>query len=214
MKQQNNKRDCKIVRDLLPNYIEKLTDEVTNEFIEEHIASCEECRRALHDMNGEVEIEEFDQDEEINYLKKINTKVKMTIAVVSLIVIIIASCVSIYIYNKNKIQVNNYTFLRASYVIRNEQITIDGNIYGTLIAVIDEKGVCKSVRIVEEGYNEDRIREKMEDKQIAHDTRVYTNMTLEGGKIHYNINMWNGFTKQEIIEKWTNLYEGIQIKEI
>lgn len=163
MKQQNNKRDCKIVRDLLPNYIEKLTDEVTNEFIEEHIASCEECRRALHDMNGEVEIEEFDQDEEINYLKKINTKVKMTIAVVSLIVIIIASCVSIYIYNKNKIQVNNYTFLRAECVREDEEWAIDGKIYRTFIAVIDEKGKCKSVRVVERGYIEKNLKDRYQE---------------------------------------------------
>ena len=37
------KRDCKLVLDLLPNYIEKLTNEETNNFIEEHLKGCEEC---------------------------------------------------------------------------------------------------------------------------------------------------------------------------
>ena len=32
---------CKIVTDLLPNYIENLTSEDTNKFIEEHLNSCE-----------------------------------------------------------------------------------------------------------------------------------------------------------------------------
>lgn len=214
MKQQNNKRDCKIVRDLLPNYIEKLTDEVTNEFIEEHIASCEECRRALHNMNGEVEIEEFDQDEEINYLKKINTKVKMTIAVVSLIVIIIASCVSLYIYNKNKIQVNNYTFLKAECIKENENGTKDGNLYSNLIAVIDEKGICKSVRVVEEGYTEDYIIENMKNIRENSDAKGYMNVRIEKEKIHYNLNIWNGYTKQQIKEKWEEIYIKIQIEEI
>lgn len=213
MKQQNNKRDCKIVRDLLPNYIEKLTDEVTNEFIEEHIASCEECRRALHDMNGEVEIEEFDQDEEINYLKKINTKVKMTIAVVSLIVIIIASCVSIYIYNKNKIQVNNYTFLRAEYILENEEETIDGKLYGTLIAVIEPSGKCKSVRVVKKGYTESSLQEQ--SKIIERTSQFYSNVSIVNDELHYNTNIWNGLNKKEVQNYWKEEYVTIRnIEEI
>ena len=38
------KRDCKIVQDLLPNYIENLTNEETNRFIEEHLKECPECQ--------------------------------------------------------------------------------------------------------------------------------------------------------------------------
>jgi len=137
---QNEKRDCKIVQDLLPNYIEKLTDEVTNEFIEKHIATCKECRAILRDMNGEVKLEHIDQDNEIKYLKGVNKRVKMTIAIISLIVIIIASCVSIYIYNKSKIQVSNYTFLKAEYVREDKEKTVDGNVYSSLIAVLGPNG--------------------------------------------------------------------------
>ena len=32
---KTNNRDCKIVQDLLPNYIENLTDEITNEYLKE-----------------------------------------------------------------------------------------------------------------------------------------------------------------------------------
>ena len=31
------KKECKIVQDLLPNYLEKVTNEETNKFIKEHI---------------------------------------------------------------------------------------------------------------------------------------------------------------------------------
>ena len=37
------KRDCKIVQDLLPNHVEKLTNEETNQYIEEHLKECKEC---------------------------------------------------------------------------------------------------------------------------------------------------------------------------
>lgn len=214
MMKQSKERDCKIVQDLLPNYIEKLTNEITNEFIEKHIETCRECKKAIQDITRKVEVEELDQEEEINYLKRLNKKVKMKIAVVSLIVTIIASSISIYVYNKSKIRIDNYTFLRANYIVENKEETIDGKVYGTLIAVIDDKNICKSVRVVEEGYTEDIMNAKLKDKEKNIDEISYMNMTLEEGKIHYNINIWNGYTKQELKERWVNIYKTIQIEEI
>ena len=41
----SEKRNCKIVQDLLPNYIDKLTNDETNQYIEEHLAKCNECKK-------------------------------------------------------------------------------------------------------------------------------------------------------------------------
>lgn len=209
---QNEKRDCKIVQDLLPNYIEKLTDEVTNEFIEKHIATCKECRAILRDMNGEVKLEHIDQDNEIKYLKGVNKRVKMTIAIISLIVIIIASCVSIYIYNKSKIQVSNYTFLKAECLREDKEKTVDGNIYTTIIAVIDEKGKCKSVRIVEEGYTESGMQEQYE--VMNYFVAKHTNIDIIDNALHYNTNEWNGLYKKDLQNYWNEYYKNIEMEEI
>lgn len=209
---QNEKRDCKIVQDLLPNYIEKLTDEVTNEFIEKHIATCKECRAILRDMNGEVKLEHIDQDNEIKYLKGVNKRVKMTIAIISLIVIIIASCVSIYIYNKSKIQVSNYTFLKAECLREDKEKTVDGNIYTTIIAVIDEKGKCKSVRIVEEGYTESGMQEQYE--VMNYFVAKNTNIDIIDNALHYNTNEWNGLYKKDLQNYWNEYYKNIEMEEI
>lgn len=206
-------RDCKIVRDLLPNYIENLTDEVTNEYIEEHIAKCPECAQILKDMNGEIKLEQINQDKEIKYLKKIRRNVKQTIAIVSLIVIIVAACVVGYVYNKSKIQVNNYTFLRASYVMENEKGAKDGNIYGTLIAVINEKGICKSVRVVEEGYTEDE-REIRKDIISNNYKSFPINLQIVNEEMHYNINIWNGLKRDELKKIWLESYKILEIEEI
>lgn len=209
---QNEKRDCKIVQDLLPNYIEKLTDEVTNEFIEKHIATCKECRAILRDMNGEVKLEHIDQDNEIKYLKGVNKRVKMTIAIISLIVIIIASSVSIYIYNKSKIQVSNYTFLKAECLREDKEKTVDGNIYSTLIAVIGPNGKCKSVRVVEKGYTENAIQEQ---SKITNKTKnFYSNVSIVNDELHYNTNIWNGLYKKDVENYWNEIYLDIKIKEI
>lgn len=98
MKQNYNY--CKIVYDLLPNYIENLTQEETNAFIQKHIAKCDICAKQLEHMSNSIDedqIEPFNQVEEINYLKKIRRKIKLYIIITSIIIIFINSCVVWYI---------------------------------------------------------------------------------------------------------------------
>lgn len=212
MKQNKQNRDCKIVQDLLPNYIENLTNEVTNEYIQEHIAKCPECARVLKDMNGEIKLEQINQDKEIKYLKAIHKRVKRTIAIVSLLVIIIATCIIGYNYNKSKIQVNNYTFMRASYVVENQEGTVDGKLYGTMIAVFDEWDKCISVRIVQDGYKDANMDDMVEIMKDMVDTR--TNIKIQNGSIHYNVNTINGYNKEQVKKYWKDNYNIEQIEEI
>lgn len=48
------KMKCAVVRDLLPNYIEKLTSQETNQEIEEHLQNCEPCTKVYEEMRTEV----------------------------------------------------------------------------------------------------------------------------------------------------------------
>ncbi len=43
--------ECKIVQDLLPNYIENLTSNETSEFIKGHLDNCKECNEIYNKMN-------------------------------------------------------------------------------------------------------------------------------------------------------------------
>lgn len=38
-------KDCDIIADLLPLYLEEITNPETNCFMEEHLAECENCRK-------------------------------------------------------------------------------------------------------------------------------------------------------------------------
>lgn len=72
------KRDCKIVQDLLPNYVEKLTDEETNKFVEEHIEECAECKEILENIQKDLEINPTKREEkEIKYIKKYSNKMRI-----------------------------------------------------------------------------------------------------------------------------------------
>ena len=72
------KRDCKIVQDLLPNYIEKLTNEETNKYITEHLNECKDCKKVLKEMQNDIRLDEAERDKkEVNYIKKFNIKFKL-----------------------------------------------------------------------------------------------------------------------------------------
>lgn len=201
MKQNN--RDCKIVQDLLPNYIENLTDEVTNEYIEEHIATCAECAQMLKNMNGDLKLEQINQDHEIKYLDGLRRRVRRTILIVALVIMVIAGGVVGYVYKKSQKQVSNYTFLRMDYIIEKEEAEMEG----TLIAVFNERGICKSVRGVEP-YREERYQSKKDSKDN------YTNLKVLNNNIYYNTNMWNGLSKEELKEYWITNYPIKKIEEI
>ncbi len=81
----------KLVQDLFPNYIDGLTSEETNKFIEEHISSCETCNQALEKMKTNI-IENNHtnlNDKQIKFAKKINKKLKLLKLVLLIILIII-----------------------------------------------------------------------------------------------------------------------------
>ena len=82
-------KDCKIVQDLLPNYIEKLTTDETNKFIEEHLSQCEECKEKLKNMQEEINVKNKESElKQVKYIKKYSNKMKILKIVLSVIVIV------------------------------------------------------------------------------------------------------------------------------
>lgn len=87
--EQNNK-GCKIVQDLLPIYAENLAHDETNTFVQDHIMQCGICAEKLRNLDNfsdETIIEDFNQDEEIRYLKNIRRKMKLQIIISTMIII-------------------------------------------------------------------------------------------------------------------------------
>ena len=49
-----NRLECYVVRDLLPLYIDKACSQETTKDVEEHLNTCEKCRKLCDEMNSEV----------------------------------------------------------------------------------------------------------------------------------------------------------------
>lgn len=117
------KRDCKIVQDLLPNYIEKLTNEETNKYIEEHLNGCEDCRRVLKEMKNDVGLEENRKDKkEVNFIRKFNIRFKLlrNILIIIALVFILVTGRKMFILTKisnkvSKVDQDNYYLKLTSY---------------------------------------------------------------------------------------------------
>lgn len=83
------KRNCKIVRDLLPNYIENLTNEETNNYIEEHIKGCNDCKVVLENMQKSLDTNSKKKDNrEVKYIKKYSKKMKVLKFILLIIIVI------------------------------------------------------------------------------------------------------------------------------
>ena len=95
-------RNCKIVQDLLPNYIDGLTNEETNVFIENHLKECSECKKTFENMKQELDITKPSRNSnEVKYLKKFNKKL-LILRVLVFILLLVALSVTTYHYNTMK----------------------------------------------------------------------------------------------------------------
>ncbi len=74
--------NCDIVKDLLPNYIEKLTSETTNQSIENHLANCENCSDVYSKMQGDLTV---DSVPELKNLSRFLNKTKFMYGMMSLL---------------------------------------------------------------------------------------------------------------------------------
>ena len=84
---------CAIVRDLLPSYVEGLTEAETTAAVKEHLETCESCRSRYETMS-DGEAVPTAEPKEVDYLKTVRNKNrKMVILSVVLAVVLLLSCV-------------------------------------------------------------------------------------------------------------------------
>lgn len=85
-----DKRECKIVQDLLPNYLEDLLSIETNEYVEKHIQECVKCKDALNNMKDTTkENDDSIKQKEVNYLKKFKNKMNVLKTILLIVFVVV-----------------------------------------------------------------------------------------------------------------------------
>ena len=83
------KYECNIVQDLLPNYIEKLTSENTNEYITKHLLECKQCSNIHNKLNNDSNNYEVKSERFVNYSKKFKFRFNFLKCIVIFILMIL-----------------------------------------------------------------------------------------------------------------------------
>ena len=81
-------KDCKIVEDLLPNYMEHLTNDETNNFIEEHLSNCKNCEKTFNSMKENIDSKKIEETKDIDFLKKFSRRFKIVRGILVIILLI------------------------------------------------------------------------------------------------------------------------------
>jgi len=87
--------NCAIVRDLFPSYLDGLCSQESEDFIEQHIKSCESCKEILNNLKTEVStVDENDKLERLK-AKKPFKKVRDLLIICVFSIIILIACLFI-----------------------------------------------------------------------------------------------------------------------
>ncbi len=79
--------DCSVVKDLLPNYVEGLTSEETNEKVARHLQGCPNCNGSYYYMKAQMELPKNNKKEKgVAFLKK--QKVRWLVWVIAAILLL------------------------------------------------------------------------------------------------------------------------------
>ncbi|OCA85243.1 anti-sigma factor family protein [Pseudobacillus wudalianchiensis] len=107
------KISCNMIRDILPLYVEDMASQDTRDIVEEHIASCENCKKRLEEMRT---LEELPIDTDIDPLRNIQNTLrreKLQTIILSVMVTLVFAVVTMayltapaYIsYNENAVSI-------------------------------------------------------------------------------------------------------------
>lgn len=201
-------KECYMIQDLLPNYIDKLTSEETNEYIEKHISNCKECRRMLNNMrtnNDDIEETIIEKIKYINFAKKYNIKfnvLKFMLVIIATVFVILFLRKAFIIKSlnanvKNYENISNYHSICYQYDLKDikifESYNKDGNYLRTCKTIERKSG--NILNTLTEYKKDDVINlyiDTPEEKRLIENTGLNTIMPIEVKSYYLDFdNMWN-----------------------
>lgn len=195
MENNKDRRECKIIQDLLPNYIENLTTKETKAYIEEHLEKCQSCKQVLERMKQEFNLNITKKDNrEVKYIKKFNKKINILKLIISLILVvfIILTARKVIIISslsknaENTINTSNYHTVTYSYYLEDYSKT-------EVFSLGDKKKIITTQR-KDNGINKITIFARKNESFSENDKKYIANIYREvkdekDGKIEKVVNL-------------------------
>ena len=123
-----SKVPCEVIQDLMPLYVDGLTNEVTDKVIEEHVENCDKCRKVLEMMRTGSDMEyvpDENEKQEIDFLKKNKKKnLRIILSSIGAAALIIAVVIFMRLYVVGQNIYGDWVLCNAK--VEGESIVIDG----------------------------------------------------------------------------------------
>lgn len=101
-----NKKECDIIQDLLPSYVDNICSEASREWIEEHLAECSTCRQTAELMkNTELSSKRMEQ-EGLDAARKVIRK-NLWGSMINLVLCLILGGMMIFVFGTDMVQIPN-----------------------------------------------------------------------------------------------------------
>lgn len=200
------KIECKVVQDLLLGYQEETLNVESKELVEKHLLKCEECRQILNEIEEDMKQNEYDQQKEIDYLKKIRAKSKIKsigIAIGIIVVIVLGHYTNKFIKINSIMSQQDKSLKSQNYYSEMHQIFNNGEV--AVDKLYYKEGMYKKVSEI---YSEQRneIQSVIYGK-VGTDERIEINekekyVLIHKGQVSKMLNKeeaikWSRFSSQE-----------------
>lgn len=124
----NKENECEIIKDLAIPFMKKEVNSETKNFIENHLKSCDDCRKYYNDIEKEKGISSKNKDIiMINKFKRINSHISiLRISLILLILLIVIVLSIFYIRNQKVVNLSNNVYNKIDYLkqLNNYKLTV------------------------------------------------------------------------------------------
>ena len=179
------KKECDIVTDLLPDYIENLLSDGSKSYVEEHLRGCNNCKQKLKIMQANIEENNVNHEKEekieLNHLKKYRNRMWILKAIIYVFILII---LTIFIFFVTKLFKTN-NIINNARSKKEALINLDNYSVYTTLYHIDYKTQKQYVSYNEYFYKNGKYYEKSKMQGINFTTSG-ANISLSYGDISNN----------------------------
>lgn len=180
-----NERECKIIQDLIPNYVEEITNEETNNFIEGHLHNCTKCNKILSNMKRDFYRKENIEKKDISFMRKYNNILRVFKIILLTIVLVFISEVGrkLIILQDLKVKYDNTKNLDNYHLV----------CYGYYLGQSNENST-RAMTTTETFYKNGNHLTKYSVNQNGTDYTIYTLYNKDGDQASFEEKVANGET--------------------
>ncbi len=171
------KKNCEIVKDLLPLYLDKVCSKESNALVEEHLRTCKECQNYLEGLKYNVKTSSKKEKKIFkNFNKKIYLKILRNSVIITLIIVLVVASFGCVLGRSKVMEYNDKMSIEVYSNNKGREFTFESNISGIVEGVrinTTYDGVNTNLIFV---HLKSTLREYLERKEEARIGTIINNL--------------------------------------